>query len=446
MSVSNVLLITVDSLRAKPFLRDDARDALTIFDQIENTQGGTVFSRAFATGPGTTPSFPALMTGTYPLSMGGFEPLSRDRPFVADRLQTAGMETAGFTSNPFLSTSFNYDTGFNTFQDYQNPLMGFATKLFPRGIEDGSGPLHKLNEYTHALDIVKKAYETVSGKARPYVPANVISTDGIDWLETVESPFFGWFHYMDVHHPCYPPQEYRDRFGVDPAIDVSTVSDLYSSMVSAPDELDDSDINTLLNLYGASIAYVNDQIERVFDVLRRNGMWKDTMVIVTSDHGELFGEHGKYAKPEYLYDELLQVPLVMTNVPADIAVGSDDLVSLIDIPPVIHKVLSIENESQYDGQLPGINPRQYVLAEHKRDDSVIVGARSNDWRYVHDEIRDADRLFNVETGERVSISSWDDKTNLRSAVQQRLDAISLDTDTVDLDSDVEQRLRNLGYK
>lgn len=449
MTPTNVLLITIDSLRADRFLREDAQNALTIFDQVREADGGVEFAKAFATGPGTTPSFPGILSGTYPLSVGGFEPMSPERPFLAKNLQSIGFHTAGFTSNPFLSSTFNYDIGFDEFVDYQNALMGLATKLFPRGIEDSVGPLQTINEYTRILDLVKKTYETFSGKSRPYVPAEIISDDGIEWLERVDQPFFGWLHYMDVHHPCDPPEEYRDRFDVDLDVDTSRVSELYSSMVSSPQELTDAEVETLVRLYGAAIAYVNDQVERVFETLRQEGLWEDTLVIVTSDHGELFGEHGKYAKPEYLYDELLHVPLLATNVPERVADGRDDLVSLLDIPPLVHEILDIENAGQYAGQVPGLEPREYVLAEHKRQKSVIVGARSDDWRYVHDEIRDEDRLFRADDQKRVSVTDQandEDVEMLHRAVQSRLDDIAFDTDGLDLEDDVEQRLKHLGYK
>lgn len=449
VEATNVLLITIDSLRADRFLRDETRESLEIYDQIRDANGGTEFTRAFATGPGTTPSFPGILTGTYPLSMGGFEPLDPSRPFLAKTLKSAGFHTASFTSNPFLSSTFNYDTGFDEFVDYQNALMGLATKLFPRGIEDSVGPLQTINKYTRILDLLKKTYETFSGKSRPYVPAEVISDDGIEWLERVDQPFFGWLHYMDVHHPCDPPEEYRDRFDVDPDVDTSTVSDFYSSMVSSPEELTDAEVETLVRLYGAAVAYVNDQIERVFETLRQEGLWEDTLVIVTSDHGELFGEHDKYAKPEYLYDELLHVPLLATNVPERVADGHDDLVSLLDIPPLVHEVLEVEPDSRYTGQVPGIEPREYVLAEHKRQKSVVVGARADDWRYVHDEIRGEDRLFDLDDGERVSVTGRTDDEDvelLRRAVQSRLNDVAFDTEGLDLDDDVERRLKHLGYK
>lgn len=136
----------------------------------------TAFERAYATGPGTTPSFHALLTGTLPLSFEGLGPVCDNRPSVLGRLRKAGLSTAGFHCNPFLSKHFRYDVGFDAFRDYQNPLMGVATRIFPRGIEISDPKLRWLDYRLHLTDALKMAYRLVSGKPRPYVSADTSRT------------------------------------------------------------------------------------------------------------------------------------------------------------------------------------------------------------------------------------------------------------------------------
>jgi arylsulfatase A-like enzyme len=99
----NVLLLTVDSMRADEVSRPHV-DLPALESLIDS---GVSFERAFATGPGTTPSFPALLTGTMPLSYGGLGPLTADRPRVSSHFRDAGLTTGGFQSNPFLSRHFD---------------------------------------------------------------------------------------------------------------------------------------------------------------------------------------------------------------------------------------------------------------------------------------------------------------------------------------------------
>ncbi|RJX43373.1 sulfatase [Halonotius aquaticus] len=449
----NVVLLTVDSLRAERFLSSRARDALTSLDRLADSPGGTRFSAAFATGPGTTPSFPGILTGTYPLSMGGFEPLDDRRPFLAATLSDAGFATGSFTSNPFLSASFNYDTGFDEFVDYQNPLMGIATRLFPRGIESPTPFLQRFDDYLHFTTALRKGYELLAGKSRPYVAADVVTDDVIGWIRQTDSPFFCWGHYMDVHHPCYPPAQYRDAFDVPPTVSADDVAALYSTFVSSPSELSDADLTLLERLYDAAIAFTDDQINRVLDVLDETGFAEETVVIVTSDHGELFGEHDAYAKPERLYDELLHVPLVASNLPPSLSAAHDQLVSLVDLPSIVHHALSLPPRTD-DGRVPGVDdPRDYVLAEHKRGDDVIVGARGQSYRFAVDHIRDVERAYSVPSVDTATTETRIDPADeppevdpLRTAVYDRLREIDIASPSVSLDDDVEQRLADLGYR
>ncbi|WP_436926272.1 sulfatase [Halosimplex amylolyticum] len=445
----NVLLLTVDSLR-KDAVPGDGFGPDLLDGSVRDSVSETRFERAFATGPGTTPSFPAMLTGTMPLSYGGLGPLSPDRPRVADVLRNEGYATGGFQCNPFLSTHFEYDAGFDAFEDYQNPLMGLATKIFPRGIEINNPKLRTVDEYLHLTDGIRKTYQLVRGKPRPYVSADVITDDTIEWLDGVDSPFFCWTHYMDVHHPCFPPERYRERYGVG-SVTQSDVGEWYSAVLDDPASLTDDEIETLHRLYRASIAYTADQAGRILDHLEAIGELEDTLVILTSDHGELFGDWGQHGKPERMYDELLHVPLIVLNGPDHLDDATDDLVSLLDVPPLIHDALDLDVPAVYEGRRPGVDdPREYVVAEHEVEGDVVVGARSREWLYERDELRDEERLFDLRDGDARRVSVADharEAAAVRRAVSARFESLDLESERWDdeIEGDVESRLEELGY-
>jgi arylsulfatase A-like enzyme len=440
----NVLLITIDSLRydSTPQTEGDERSSLD--DSQSNT---TSFTRAFATGPGTTPSFPAMITGTLPLSYGGLGPLTDERPRVAANLQSHGITTAAFQCNPFLSEHFNYEVGYDQFKDYQNPLMGIATKIFPRGIEINNPKLARIDDTLHITDLIKKSYQAIKGKPRPYVSAEVITDDTIEWLQTANQPFFCWTHYMDVHHPCFPPQEYRQEYDVGD-VTQTDVSDWYSALLRDPESLSNYETINLRKLYNASIAYVDDQIQRIVDLLKTQGLYENTTIIITSDHGELFGDHEQYGKPERMFDELLHVPLIITNGPDYLEDAQDQLVSLLDIPPVIHDIFKIDIPTEYEGQLPGVDePRSVIMAEHEVQGEVIVGARSLEWLYEGDEIVDEHRLFDLRDGFAPAEINDPDGKLVRKTVLSRLNELDVDARYLqgNMEEDVESRLEDLGY-
>jgi len=443
--IENILLITVDSLRYDFTLTSDPQ--LSAIEEL--SEDGVVFEHAYATGPGTTPSFPAMLTGTLPLSYGGLGPLSDERPRVASHLRDAGLTTGGFQSNPFLSRHFNYDVGFDTFEDYQNPLMGIATKIFPRGIELSNPRLRKLDEAFHLTDAIKKTYELVKGKPRPYVNAETITADAINWLDNVDDPFFGWVHYMDVHHPCYPPERYRSQFGV-ADISQTEVSEWYSQLLTQPDTLSEDEIDSLRRLYDAAVLYTDDQIDRLLRELHKMDRYEDALIVFTSDHGELFGEYDGYGKPERMYDELLHIPLIIANGPKSISEYSNELVSLLDIPPLFHNAIGHTLPSAYEGEkLRDNSAREYIIAEHEVNGKVIIGARSKNWLFEVDEIRNENGLFNLHKGDfrEVDPTNHPASKDIQQVVLNRLS--NLDVDTLRLENEVEggvqDRLEDLGY-
>lgn len=433
MSLENVILITIDSLRAD-YRRVDAPVLSELADE------GTAFQRAFATGPGTTASFPGILTGTRPLSHDGLGRMSDDRPFLARELSERGLTTGGFHSNPFLSSTFDYDTGFDTFRDYQDSLTNIGTRLFPQGIEKSALP-------DMVTGAIKFALRWKSGQVRPYESAEVITDDAVDWLGETSGPFFEWVHYMDVHHPCSPPEEYLSEVG-ESDVSAGKVADLYSTAIESPDGITEAQQELLVNTYRASLRYVDGQFRRLVEALERQGRCKETLVIVTSDHGQVFGEWGAYGKPYRLTDDLIRVPLVLSNAPSVVYDEIDDLVSLVDIPPLIHDALGFDIPNEYHGVCPGRDDsREWVFAEHQVADEVLVGVRSSEQKYVVDGIADVERTYDVNDGEEQATIVDDVSADLRDLVLQRLEDVDVERPryVAEVDTATKQRLDDLGY-
>jgi arylsulfatase A-like enzyme len=443
----NVLLITIDSLRGDYV--EGFEETTTHIESLSSLgEEGISFSRAFATGPGTQPSFPALLTGTHLLSYGGLGPLTDERPRIACQFRERQFSTGGFHSNPFLSAYFDYDVGFETFRDYQNPLMGVATRLFPRGIEVNNARLRKVDQALGVTNAIKRLYRMASGKARPYVSAEVVADDVIDWIETTDESFFCWTHFMDVHHPCYPPVEYRSRRDVS-SVPLGDVSNIYSTLIDEPDRLDEIDQRRMKSLYKAAIDYVDDQIHRLVACLKRTGRYDDTLIVVTSDHGEMFGEHGVYGKPPRMFEELLRVPLVVVNGPAGLEETKNDLVSLIDVPPLIHDSVGLEIPDAYAGRLPySSGQREYVLAEHEIEGDPVIGVRSDSMTYEYDSFIGEERTYEVTDDTAFPNDDLSPSSQLLGVVRERLQQFDPGGDyelEATVDGDVERRLQELGY-
>jgi arylsulfatase A-like enzyme len=369
------------------------------------------------------------------------------RPMLSTQLQNNGYTTGAFQCNPFLSSHYNYNKGFDEFKDYQNPLMGVASKIFPRGIEINNPKLRQVDEYLHITDIIKKTYQLIKGKPRPYVAADVITDDTIDWISNTNNPFFCWTHYMDVHHPCFPPEKHRENFEV-ADVTQTEVSNWYSTLLRNPEALNQDQLDKLKKLYNASVEFTKTQIGRILNNLKSNQEYDNTLIILTSDHGELFGEHDQYGKPERLYNELLHVPLIIENGPEYLENAKDHLISLLDVPPLIHDTVGIQIPSSYEGQIPGRDdPRKFIMAEHEVEGEVIVGARSEEWLFEGDEINKEHRLFHIGNEFKQKRHDLKKGETVRKAVLQRLDELDVEAKYLkeDISEDIEERLDDLGY-
>jgi arylsulfatase len=162
---------------------------------------------------------------------------------------------------------------------------------------------------------------------------------------------------MDVHAPYDPVSEYRDQYTSSPPSSDGAKA-LFQRAMSDPESITPSERQTLIDLYDAEIRYVDDMIGSLLNSLKRRGRLRDSVVFLTADHGDGFGEHGYYNHPRRLHDELVHVPLIVTGIDqADIV---ETPVSTLDIVPTITAATPTP-----DHQGPG-EPLQDIAADEDR--------------------------------------------------------------------------------
>jgi arylsulfatase A-like enzyme len=274
----NLLLVVVDCLRA---------DHLGVYGYERPTSPeldalaaqGVTFRDAYAQAFWTRPSVPTLLTGLYPSEHGllAWEKdeqgkivgpaLSPAVETLAERLRSAGYRTALLAEQVQLSRRFALDQGFDL-------------------------------------------YDADGGEA-----ANVNRALGrfLDGARGDRPPFFAYLHYLEVHWPYCPPRGPRGRF--DPGTsDIDFCygwRELRQRILDGEVVLDAGDRAAMVARYDEEILGVDWWLGRLFEDLARRGLWDETLVIVTADHGEEFFEHGKIGHENDLWDELLHVPLIV---------------------------------------------------------------------------------------------------------------------------------------
>lgn len=455
MESKNVLLITIDSLR-QDFV-GASRNGKAVSPRIDGlASNGAVFSEAVANGSNTPSSFPSILTSTYPLMFGGYRYLDGVRPFVAETVRNAGFETVAYHSNPHLGPDMNYHQGFDRFND--------------RGSSDEESDIGLLNSAKNTVEqridpdsrlygILRRAWHLLSltTNSSAYADATEISDSAIEWIDErdPDQPFFTWLHYMDVHYPFTPPEEHLDALDVERPSN-RQIAKLNGRMQENPAKLTEDDREQLLDLYRAEIHYTDAQIGRVLDRLADANELENTIVIVTGDHGEAFGEHGRYGHHPYLYDELLRVPLILNGPGLDAGTVVDDQVSLIDIGPTLYDLTGVETPEAVQGEslVPLIDGEEsderVALCTALGGDTLA--AKTTEWKCFW-RVRDGEvELYDLEEDPEetndVSAQRPEVVERFKGELESYLEAAeATDIDLPDptVTNETKGRLRDLGY-
>jgi arylsulfatase A-like enzyme len=336
MKPRSVVLITVDCLRADHvgFL-GYSRPVTPFLDTLAGE--GVVFSNAIVAGTPTYYSFPGILASRYPLALGrdvlGIAP---HEPTIATAMQAAGYTTAAFIAgNPYLSSRFGYDQGFDRFDDFRDATAGRPgqSEGNPKAQREATNGWSKLNQHiqagTRRTRLTAAAYDEFyfwygqwrSSRERPsldslrrYPPADVVINQASSWLTGLGSaPFFLWLHLMDPHHPYYPPEEALS------ALSKSPITTRRACFLNSFWNRWDVGVKRLaryreemLTLYDGGVCWVDKQISRLVQALQQVRQWDKTVLAVTADHGEEFLEHrARYHSTTSLPEELIHVPLLM---------------------------------------------------------------------------------------------------------------------------------------
>jgi arylsulfatase A-like enzyme len=287
----NVLLVILDTVRADHLgSYGYRRPTSPVLDRL--AAHGVLFETAISPSSWTLPAHASLLTGTYPHTHRTDRvesELPRQLPTVAEAFFQRGYRTAAFSGNRYFFTRRSgMGRGYQSFGDF---FFGFADAIVQERLIAG------LNHRLMAAGLVEDVW------GRPW--ADQINRSLLRWLDRSAGPFFVTVNYFDAHDPYVPPAPWRGRFSSKPrpggrlSIGTNHLPHL------APEELQDE-----LDAYDGAIAYADHQLGQLLDELERRGLLANTLVVVTADHGELFGEHGLVNHANALWLPVIHVPLL----------------------------------------------------------------------------------------------------------------------------------------
>jgi arylsulfatase A-like enzyme len=351
----NVLLVVLDAVRA-PNLSLHGYPRRTSPRMEELARRGVSFERAIATAPWTLPSHASLFTGLWPhqMSPDWGTPLD-DRPrTLAEALSARGYATGAFVGNfHYASRETGLARGFHRYEDF--PVLDAAHLV--RASMPG-----RLAQHFGGRLLRRRGRQTDPGRRT----AETVNSRLVRWVERVEGrPFFAFVNYYDAHDPYLPPESFRSRFDAS-APDAGSASAGAPDTVSpghppgVADEAEARRVRRLLDRYDGAIAHADHALGELLDTLESRGVLANTIVVVTSDHGEEFGEHGVFEHGKSLYMPSLHVPLVVAfpgRVPAGITVRQP--ASLRDVPSTVMELAGLTS----GGAFPGASLSRYWRAD-----------------------------------------------------------------------------------
>ena len=297
----NVVLITIDTLRADHVGCYGYKPIKT--PNIDGLAAdGARFERAFAVVPVTLPSHSSMLTGTYPM-LSGMHDFSGNKLSPLQPTLASVLKQAGYQTGAVIAAAV-LDSRFGLNQGFDFYYDHFE--------------FNRLDEAN--LDEMER-------------PGNVVADVALDWLaKNSQKKFFLWMHLYDPHFPYHPPEPYSREYAAQP--------------------------------YDGEIAFADEQVGRLLRFLKEKGIYKNTVIVLSGDHGESLGEHGEKTHGFFIYNATMHVPLIIRLPQNAAARVVADPVSLVDLMPTVLGAVGLGVPSQVQGRslLPELQAERDVQA------------------------------------------------------------------------------------
>lgn len=467
----NIVLVTVDCFRYDRcgFVGYNAHTTPTL-DQLSIES--YIFDKTYATGPYTTESFPGILAGEHSFDGShygdsvGWKALSDNSETITAYLKDNGFWTSATLTNPHLVSERNFNRGFDSFRNL---------RAGPSNTSDSSDGLNvgpQLADIMYEFRSRMRNYSTIlTPYTLPYIgyrylqhltdwptiPAERVTEQFIDDIRGLDSPFFAWTHFMDLHAPINPTSIRKGGI----CTSDRTIRHLLWDTARAG-RIHEPRYDTM---YDSALRYIDQCIGSIMDHLKSQGQWDDTVLIVTGDHGEvLFDRDGIYGHPRHhLYDELLHIPLLVRtpgsegkriSVPFSLAWLHELIAEILDIPTGDFPTES-GKDSVFDPMDESANP---IISDSIDEQGHTVAIRDDRTKLISHAPVDENQIpvscpkddiafdYIQDPSERIPLEG-DEYPNLQNQAQNlHTDPRELSSIDGEFSNEVNQRLQDLGYR
>jgi arylsulfatase A-like enzyme len=457
----NIILIIMDTVRADhlslygyerdttPYLRKLAKEA-------------TLYTNSIASADMTLPTHASIFTGMYARRHGAHydswsgsprgRPLSGKFHTLAEILSENGYATAGVVANiAFLTKTHNLSQGFQ-YYDYRsrNLFLGETSSYYLRNF----------------LQKVLSKYAPTAASDLIYRRADEINSEVFTLIEKIkqdEAPFFFFINYMDAHEPYLPPPPFDSFYPgkMNEKFTRARYRSLEKSVMKLERNITEAERSHLISQYDGGISYIDFQLGQLITRLKKTGKYENSLIIITSDHGETFGERGLVGHGVSVYQDQIYVPLLIKYPHQSTGKEIDNLVSSVDLMPTILDMLGVEIPKDVQGTSiigPDLNPSRFVMSEsfpydgwldwHERFDRIERAIFSGSFKLICSTAGKRE-FYNLSEDSYEKINLYNDNAlskPLEKQLNQWLDTVNTESSSpAKLDKSAIDRLKSLGY-
>lgn len=455
----NIIFIVLDSVRADRISSlGYSRKTTPHLDEF--AEQAYSFESAYSTSSWSVPVHASLFTGLYPSEHGAIrdsESVKTRRDTLAARLSEEGYTTKGVSANPWLTDELGLTRGFDDFAT--------VTKSTP--FKEEQDPRDEDWEHTDGLDWffervrwclsgnpVKRLLNSIYWKRldNPIVTGEDINSRVKGWLaeESSTEPYMLFLNYMDAHEPYLPDGDELLEGSRSDSEEVYAQDSDAIGMISPSTEQ-----HIARDAYDSSLRRLDERVNELFQLLSEYDQYDDSMIVLLSDHGQCFGEHGYWGHGTYLYDELVHVPVIVkppAESPHELPRTVDRPVSLVDIPRFIFDTIgeSFDERTDHSMKLDG-KQRPVLMETHGPRSDMADEAPDSGYRRV--KYRDVSLLRNLDTDEwtvpesnqsEIDSSRTDELINIESGMVDSFIEYDNEGDA-SISAGTKKSLQDLGY-
>ncbi len=448
-AIQNVLFITIDALRADHLsCYGYHRPTSPVIDSL--AAGAIRFEQCISQGNRTELSVGSMFTSLYPsLHSVRHDPerasiLPPGIETLAGYLRNAGLATSSMVSNPYVRREWGLARGFNRLQEFHFGYAGLTPYLYLLRLRLAAPP--------------NRVLQTPVPRAEVIVDAAIAEIDHLR-----EAPFFLYLHFMDVHHPYYPPPPYRGSFrspdasDLDPLLLWTQYWDDFNRLSEDPDAIPRSHVIQVRDLYDDCIRYVDHELGRLFAALHARDLFRNTLIVLTADHGDEFLDHGDiFHKSMFLYDELVHVPLIVVRPGQSAGTELPHLVRHIDLLPTLLETFGLPASEQASGHSllplmegnPQADPPLAFCQSHE-----FVAVRSDAHKLIYDLSAGRGFCFDLADDplEKENLFGHGDTSPCDSIMRELMEFIRRisvprgEETPLEIDENTRKQLESLGY-